>query len=306
MIAQTFIDHTGSVNQVLEQVSLSKSTYYYSSKKGRRGRRPSAFTVKADGSRVPDEQVVSSIKTLLLGDFVDYGYHKVTHYLKQQGYVINKKKVYRLMKEAGLLHGKRIKTTGSRTFVKYRKVNPNKPYELLEMDIKYLYLPDENRNAYLLTVLDVFSRKALGYVVKRSIRKDDVIYLLESILETFSYQPGEIMIRSDNGSQFLANKVRDYLKDSAVGQEFTHIATPEENAHIEAFHSILERELVQRGDFDTFLELEGMLVKYFRFYNDERIHSSLGFISPERYLRKYEEKNEILEKKVSNQVALSP
>jgi putative transposase len=287
VIAQEYIHQGNKTNQVLHEVGLFKSTFYYHPKSGKRGRLASGFTMKQNGEAVPNSEIVSQIESLLLNDFVDYGYQKVTHYLNHQTFIINKKKVYRLMKEHHLLHKKRIKTTGGRQFVRFRKVNPSKPFELLEMDIKYFYVQGEERTVYLLTVIDVFSRKIVGQLLKKSIRKQDVIGLLDEILSSLPCAPSEITIRSDNGSQFIAGNVRTYLKESAIGQEFTHISTPEENGHVEAFHSILERELVTKQEFETFAGLETTLKDYRQFYNEERIHSRIGNQSPDSYLKNY-------------------
>lgn len=275
---------------VLKQVGLSKSTYYYRNSDNKRGRKPSDYTEKVDGTRVSNSEVVNEIENLLLNDFITYGYIKMSYYLKQKGYVINKKKVYRLMKENSLLLQKRIKPNFKRDFIKTRKVSPNSPYELLEIDIKYLYLRAEKRNVYLLTLIDVFSRKVLGYVVKYSIRKNDVIALFDRTLPAKGLIC-EITVRNDNGSQFIANDVRAYLKKRDVYQEFTHVSSPKENAHIEAFHSILERELVRRFEYDTFFELEQILKKYYKFYNEDRIHSGINYLSPEKYMKMYFENN---------------
>ena len=77
---------------------------------------------------------------------------------------------------------------------------------------------------------------------------------------------------NDNGSQFIANKVRHYLRELEANQEFTHIATPEENAYIEAFHSILEREVIPRFEFQSFYDNKLTLVAYMKFYNQRRLH----------------------------------
>lgn len=135
--AHAYIDQTVPVNQVLTLVGLAKSSFYYIPKQGKRGHPASKQTVTNDGRYVSNEEVVSQIESLLLQEFVDYGYHKVTHYLRHQGFVINPKKVYRLMKEHHLLHGKRIRTHGNRSFVRFRKVKTTYPYQVLEMDIKY-------------------------------------------------------------------------------------------------------------------------------------------------------------------------
>lgn len=90
------------------------------------------------------------------------------------------------------------------------------------MDIKYVHIHGQNRNALLLTVLDVYTR---------------------SILD--QHQVNTVTLRNDNGSQFIAHAVREYLREKQVVQEFIHVATPEENCFIEAYHSIIHRELLR-------------------------------------------------------------
>lgn len=78
------------------------------------------------------------------------------------------------------------------------------------MDIKYIYIQEERCNAYLLSIIDVFSGKLVGYIFKRSIRKKDVIELWQRIrpdIRNFK----SITIRSDNGSQFITNDVRGFF-----------------------------------------------------------------------------------------------
>jgi transposase InsO family protein len=289
MVAKEFKEKGAKVNFVLDELGLSKASFYYKSKGGKKGRKPPGYSLRIDGVRVPDERIKLEIENLLLKEFVSYGYIKVTHYLKSLGYVINKKKVYRLMAEEKLLLRKRIKTRGKRDFVKMRVVKPKRPYEFLEMDIKYFWIEGEKKNAYLLTLLDTFSRKALSFKLKRSIKKRDVLILLKEAFFSLPSLKG-ITLRNDNGSQFLAYKVRSYLKEVGIYQEFTHVGSPEENSHIEAFHSILETEVVKRFEFETFEELEKTLDRYFKFYNEERIHSSIGYKSPERFLQELKEK----------------
>jgi putative transposase len=88
------------------------------------------------------------------------------------------------------------------------------------------------------------------------------------------------VIRSDNGSQFIAKSVREYLGIIGVQQEFTHVATPEENAHIEAYHGILKEEEFQRVNYRTFGEIELILKRYVLFYNNTTLHGLIGRITP--------------------------
>jgi putative transposase len=95
-----------------------------------------------------------------------------------------------------------------------------------------VYIQGEKRNVFLLTVIDICTRKVLGHVLKPSIKKHDLILLLDGVLQ--EYKVKGIRLRNDNGSQrppprFIAHLVREYLKENDVVQEFTHVATPEEN-----------------------------------------------------------------------------
>jgi putative transposase len=158
------------------------------------------------------------------------------------------------------------------------------------MDIKYVYIQGERRNVYLLSVMDIFTRRVLGHLLKSSIRQHDVVLLLDGIISGNHLK--RITIRNDNGSQFIANSVRKYLHEMGVNQEFTHIATPEENAFIESLHSTLEREVIRRYWFDSIHYAKWKISDYYKFYNARRKHRSLGMKSPEQYLDNYEKMNQ--------------
>jgi len=259
---------------------LPRSLYYYKPTGGVKGIRPSSHTPKQDGTLVPNELVVEDIKAILSGDFVCYGYHKVTMELRQMNYIINPKKVYRLMDQNNLLLGKVIKTQGKRTWVKHRKIEAIKPMEYLCLDIKYVWIEGEKRHYYLLTVLDVYTRKVMGWILQRSIKQMDVIRLLRKL--DLEHSLKGVNVRNDNGSQFIAHRVRFFLRSSDANQEFTHIATPEENAYIEAYHSIFEREVVQRFELSSYYEAGLTITAYNDFYNNRRLHGGIGYKTPQK------------------------
>lgn len=147
------------------------------------------------------------------------------------------------------------------------------------MDIKMVWIPNVNKNAYLLSVIDVHTRKILKDYFFFNIKQDQVIGLLSLIFEDYDY-PDSVVIRSDNGSQFIARKIREYLGLIGVQLEFTHIATSEENAHIEAYHGILKKEVFTRFEYQNFGEIEQILKRYVMFYNNDRLHVLLGRITP--------------------------
>src|SRR5690625_7987369 len=96
------------------------------------------------------------------------------------------------------------------------------------MYIKVVWLPQAGKNAYLLSILDVHSRRVLKDYFSYTIKQNQVIELISNLLEDFQ-DPENVVIRNDNGSQFIANKLREYLKIIGIDQEFTHIATTDEN-----------------------------------------------------------------------------
>lgn len=260
-------------------LTLPASTYYYRPHPGPRGKIPSTHTTH-NGQLVSNEQVVVEIKNLISGPYNAYGYQSITDDLRALGYLINHKKTYRLMDLHKLLLGKVIRTSGKRNWVQYRKILASKPLEYLCLDIKYVWVQGENRWYYLLSIMDVFSRKILHWIFQKSVRKADVINMFRWL--HFVYDLKGVIIRNDNGSQFLANQVRAFLIQLEAQQEFTHVATPEENAYIEAFHSILQRELIERYEFSSFYEANQHIEKYMQWYNYERKHKKLGRITPQQ------------------------
>ncbi|MBU7570997.1 MAG: IS3 family transposase [Flavobacterium sp.] len=264
---------------MLQWTGIAKSSFYYQTTVGKQGRKPSTHTRLETGECVSNESVVIAIKFILGIEFVDYGYQKMTVALRADGFIINEKKVYRLMTAAGLLYSSKIGYKSSnRKYVQYYTQQADAPMQQLCMDIKYLYIHGAGRNALLLTVLDVYSRRNLGHLLWWQMRKHQVKWLLGQILAKHKVEG--ITLRNDNGSQFIATVIREYLQEQGVNQEFTHVATPEENAFIEAYHSLIERTIEQRYEFESIYEAGLVLNRWKTFYNEQRIHGTLGKRTP--------------------------
>ncbi|WP_254598153.1 DDE-type integrase/transposase/recombinase [Flavobacterium sp. 7E] len=230
---------------------------------------------------VSQETVIASVKEILSHEFIDCGYRLMTSYLQRDRYKINHKKLYRIMKEEGLLKlENRINRTGSGLkFVKYRKVSTVRPFQCIEMDIKMVWIPSVGKNAYLLSNINVHTRRILKDYFSFSIKQNKVITLLSDLFSEYQYLEN-VVIRSNNGSQFIAKSIRGYPGLIGVQHEFTHVATPEENANIEAYHGILKKEVFQRVDYRTFGEIEHILKRYVIFYNNNKLHGLLERITP--------------------------
>jgi putative transposase len=210
----------------------------------------------------------------------------MTGELKEMGWIINHKKVYRLMKQSRLLYGGRIRPEPfKRDFIRFRSLTPERPLQYLSMDIKYVHVHGTGRNALLLTVIDIYSRKVLIHMLRNSIKKGDVLVMLSLML--MEYQAEGMTLRNDNGSQFIAGAVRQYLKDKRILQEFSHVATPEDNAYIEALHSNLQREVMDRFEFESIYHAQMIIDRYYKWYNEKRRHGSLSGKTPEIVWNKY-------------------
>lgn len=96
--------------------------------------------------------------------------------------------------------------------------------------------------------------------------------------------PEYVTARSDNGNQFITRMVREYLAQMYINQEFTRPATPQQNGHVEAWHSIVERSICKKMEFADLNEAKQTFEEYIDFYNTERVHSGIGFKCPKQYL----------------------
>jgi uncharacterized pyridoxamine 5'-phosphate oxidase family protein len=285
MVVDDFLEKGFPLKTVLKLVGLPRSSYYYAAKDSKQGRKPAKTVLAKDGEYVSFEKVVEDIKTLLAGEFIDYGYYKVYIYLtKTLGYSIGSSRTYKLMKDNHLLKFERDKIRkNNRNWVKDLVPNPLVEFSFLEFDIKYMYVAGKRTNVQVLTVIDVYSRWVLEHYINWKIGYQDVIDLFKVIILKYPMAKNFI-VRNDNGSQFEASLVQAFLKGQGITQEFTKPATPQQNAHIESYHSILESAVCQRIEFEDLKQTREVMERFKTFYNFERIHGGIGYQSPYKYL----------------------
>jgi len=282
---------------------VSKHKYYhYVNKQGIRGRKPTTTTLQINERGELDEvdngKVLEDILKIKSNPETDYGYRAMTAALMLLGFIINHKKVYRLMKEYQLLHDSYHRK--GRNYVKYLRVTPRSPLEVLEMDIKYQWVAKHSRYAFILTIIDCFTRHVLHWSVAYSIKKEQVKEAWEEVIANY-LQPENLLakgitveIRNDNDSRFAATEVQQFFKDNYLNQVFTHPYTPQENGHIESFHAILSRSL-ERKEFYTITQLEKHLMYFYRIYNQVRLHGSLDHLCPKTFWKLW--KQDLIETK---------
>jgi transposase InsO family protein len=274
--------HRAGRNDLCRWLSIPRSSHYYQPSNEKRGRKPSVSTAKSDGSVVPNQAVVSAlIEDVYSQEFVRYGYQLSTEELQEMGFLINEKKVYRLMKENGLLLDKIVSGKAKRQWVKWRIIKDAKPMEHICMDIKYVYIHGIRRNAYLLAIMDVATRYVLGWTLRWSMKHTDVILCLHGALK--GYTTSSIILRTDNGSQFIAHGLQKYVSKQEITHEFTHVATPEENSYVESLFSCVERDVIQAYEFENLFHAKDVFERYFDHHNIKRRRHSLGRKSPIQY-----------------------
>jgi putative transposase len=296
-VVKMFIDQGFPVSTVLDECAINKSSFYYKPILSvmPRGIAASTQTLTNDGKLISNAIVVEDIKALLQEEFVDYGYIKVTHYLQDtKGYIINHKKVYRLMKQHKLLNMNKSQNKKDRKlWVKDLVPKPEHAFTYWEFDIKFIFIDKLGKYAPLLSVIDVYTRYLLGWMMEWSIKKEDVVGFFDALISDYEL-PKTVFVRNDNGSQFESNLVRTYFEDKGIIQEFTKPATPEQNAHIESYHSIINRAICQRFELKDLADTKQIFTRWEYFYNTKRIHSGIEYKSPLNFMR---QKNIVLPKK---------
>ncbi|MCR2043982.1 IS3 family transposase [Anaerosalibacter massiliensis] len=289
------------VTKVLRILQLNKSTYYYNINKDsntklleeqnivNKGGRPiSGLSKTNNGKVISDEQVKEYICEIIESKGLCYGYYKITIMLKRKfKLIINKKKVYRLCKELNVLRSQRqVKPKHPRKIAQNREIT--KPNSLWEVDIKYGYINGEDRFFYIASFLDVYDRNIVEYHMGLLCTAEDIVITLKRALmkrNLYNKETG-LVIRSDNGPQFISHKFEDTCKELNLEHERIPFKSPNKNAHIESFHRLLEDECLSRYEFKSYAESYETVSEYMKSYNKVRIHSSLGYISPMEFYQK--------------------
>jgi putative transposase len=269
---------------------IPRSTYYYKATGSRKGKVPSTRTWYK-GKWVDNKDVIKSIEELLEPEFIDYGYVRTAQALKKLGYTINKKKVYRLMKEHHLLYPKKRPDSLNKVYVQDTTPICKRPFEVIETDIKYVYIHGQKKFAYLITLLDVFSRMALVWDLCWTMKAADVLALLNSLYSQWlipcNIDPAKmtVKIRTDNGSQFVARLFREHLSSAHIQNEYIRPGTPQQNAHIESFHSTVKNLVCGKYEFENYDEAKDTFKRFFYTYNHRRIMKEILYCSPVEFMQ---------------------
>jgi putative transposase len=211
-----------------------------------------------------------------------YGYRRVWALLKREGWHVNKKRVYRLWREEGLKvpakQRKRRHLAGTSENASSRKRAEYKDHVW-----SYDFVIDRTEDARtlkMMPVVDEYTRECLTLEVERSITAKEVVKTLATL---FAHRGEPAFIRSDNGPEFIAKAVKRWLEVSGVQTLYIEPGSRWENAYSETFNSRFGDELLKREVFSSLLEAKVLVEEYRNYYNCERPHSALGYLTPAEF-----------------------
>lgn len=251
----------GTTAQACRALELARSSYY----------RNSTLSVE---SRSFQKQIVR-----LSQDHPRFGYRRVTALLRREGHEVNAKRVQRVRRKEGLQVSRKqrkLRRLGLSTAERQRATAANHVWS-------WDFVEDQTENGTrfrVLTLIDEHTRECLTTHVAWSIPAVEVIRVVESAMARYGVP---MHLRSDNGPEFIAYAIQDWLQEKNVKTIYITPGSPWENAYIESFHDKLRDECLEREIFGSLMEAQVVIEQWRLYYNAERPHSSLGYQTPSEF-----------------------
>jgi len=270
-----FLQGSPSIERLCQFAAVSRRSFYRSLKE----RQPAE----------EEMEVRSAIQQIALEHRRRYGYRRITAELHRRGMQVNHKRAVRIMREDNLLaiqpKGFKITTNSNHKFevhlnlasrMKLSGIN-----QLWVADITYIRLKTEF--VYLAVILDGFSRRAVGWSLDRTLAARLTIVALEQAIQTRQPEPG-LVHHSDRGFQYACTEYVAIIEKHRMIPSMSRPANPYDNASCESFIKTLKREEIYANKYDNLEHLRANIEEFIeRYYNRLRLHSALGYQSPEEF-----------------------
>jgi putative transposase len=239
-------------------------------------------------------EVRSVIQTVALEHRRRYGYRRITAELHRRGMQVNHKRVARIMREDNLLGVQPklfVVTTNSHHKLEIylnlaSRMKLTGIHQLWVADITYIRLKAEF--VYLAVILDRFSRKVVGWALDRTLGNRLAVGALEQALKKRQPPPG-LVHHSDRGLQYASAEYAAVLEKHRMVPSMSRPANPYDNASCESFMKTLKREEIYANKYDDLEHLRANIEEFIEeYYNWQRLHSALGYRSPEEFEQQIE------------------
>lgn len=205
---------------------------------------------------------------------------------RDTGTATNRKQMQRIFRKIGYIQPQKTKNelvhTGRRLF------KPKAPNQLWETDITYIWCGVDGW-CYCFNVIDCYTRKWITYAFDVDATRCVAIESITNAIAAEKPNCSRLRLRTDNGNQYTSRDFRKAVRALGIGKhEFIYKNTPEQNGHVESFHKTLKKEYIWPHDFANYQKAEQVIAEAFADYNNERIHSAIGYMTPVEFAAQWE------------------
>lgn len=270
----TMIQHSDlSITKACSALDIDRSTYYHWSKSSETGDE--------------DTELREMIQEISL-EFIRYGYRRITAELHRRGINVNHKKVLKIMREEHLLCAKKSSRPHTTNSNHNLLLYPNLTKDLIVTGLNQLWVADityvqlDQEFVYLAAIIEIFSRKCVGWDLSRRIDAKLALAALNmAIAERTTLGFDQLIHHSDRGVQYASKEYVSRLQVLGIRVSMTESGNPRENAFAESFMKTLKVEEVYLKEYETFEEAHSNIKQFIEeVYNAKRLHSSIGYMPP--------------------------